>query len=262
MSQIGRRATGACTLLAVLCLPVTDAVTSLPVRWGSQAALHACDASFSLAMRSLRLRRGKPGAATVPEAAAPLCDWVQCCALPSMAAPFVSCCTDLGPCHVSLPVFGWPGGAALLVALPADIPHKITDSEASRCHDRQHGTAVESAQFAPIAYRGADSPALKSLCYDVSGMIVLIALTITLASNVQHCIIASYNMQTLAFESTKSCTGAHSHLQALADPGAHLGGLAPVLMLPPGRLCASALAAAVCCSPVAAWTGAGLHLTS
>ena len=193
MSQIGRRATGACTLLAVLCLLVTDAVTSLPVCWGSLAALHACDASFSLAMRSLRLRRGEPGAATVPEAAAPLCDWVRCCALPSVAAPFASCCADLGPCHVSSPSVCWPGGAALLVALPADTPLKITDSEASRCHDRQHGTAVESAHYMPITYgRGADSPALKSLCYDVNGMIVLFAVTIALASIVQHGIIASH----------------------------------------------------------------------
>ena len=166
VQSCGNPPTSLCTVLAVLCLPVSDAFTSLPLCQGSLAALHAYEASFSLAMRSLRLRRGGPGAATVPEAAAPLCDWVRCCTLPS-----VSCCPDLGLCHVSSPSLCWPGGAALLVAVPADTPLKITDSEASRSHDRQHGAAVESAHFAPITYgRGADLPALKSLCYNVSGM--------------------------------------------------------------------------------------------
>ena len=160
MSQTGRRATGACTtlvavsqllsvhLLAVLCRPVSEAVTSLPVCQESLAALHAYEASFSLAMRSLRLRRGAPGAAAAPEAAAPLCDKARCCASPSMAAPSVSCCTDLEPCHVSSPSVCWRGGAALLVALPADTPLKITDSEALRCHERQYSTAIVSALIA------------------------------------------------------------------------------------------------------------------
>ncbi len=137
-----------CTLLAVLCRPVSEAVTSLPVCQESLAALHAYEASFSLAMRSLRLRRGAPGAAAAPEAAAPLCDKARCCASPSMAAPSVSCCTDLEPCHVSSPSVCWRGGAALLVALPADTPLKITDSEALRCHERQYSTAIVSALIA------------------------------------------------------------------------------------------------------------------
>ena len=144
----GSLPTPLCTLLAVLYLPVSDAVTSLRICQGSLAALHAYEASFSLAMRSLRLRRGGPGAATVPEAAAPLCDRARCCALPSVAAPSVSCCTDLEPCHVSSPSVCWRGGVALLVALPADTPLKITDSEASRCHERQYSTAIVSALIA------------------------------------------------------------------------------------------------------------------
>ena len=105
-----------------------------------------------------------------------------------------------------------------------------------------------------------------SLCYDVSGMIVSIAFPITLASIVRRCIIASAYAE-IGLQVEESCSvcestcWAQSHLQALADPEGHPGGLAPVLMLPPGRLCASAVAAALRCYHVAVWTGAGLHLT-